>query len=181
MRASWENKSHWPNLCDRIRSFNTFISRAVNFASMRWSSFSNNWWGRHNSLCWQCISYYKHLWYWWNVHMGRVIIIGRPDVTEEGLAAHDVLHISLLPPGKRLSNSYLSNNSIGFDNSHCIWNLIAYRGATFKSTSLQGWFWSQSMIPIPASPMMRISDHWAGSRGDCKSFEMSLSKCQIIC
>ena len=41
-------------------------------------------------------------------------------VTLVGLAAHDVLLSSSLTPGKRLWNLYLRNNSIGFDNSHCI-------------------------------------------------------------
>ena len=41
-----------------------------------------------------------------------------------------------------------------------------------KSTSPQGWSWSQSMIPIPASQMLRFSDHCVRARGESKSFEI---------
>ena len=78
----------------------------------------------------------KHQWKLWNgntwplyVHMGLVITHGRPDVTLIGLTAHDVLFSFFLTPGKRLWNLYLRNNSIGFDNSHCIYQLVVYRGA----------------------------------------------------
>ena len=37
---------------------------------------------------------------------------------------------SFLPHDKRLWNSYLCNNAIGFDNSRCMWKLVVYRGAT---------------------------------------------------
>ena len=164
-----------PNLCDTITSFNIFIARVTSFSSMRWSSFSNNWWGRHNSLCWQCILYYKHLWNLWNgntwplyAHMGLVIMHGRPTVTLVGLEAHDILLSSFRPSGKRLWNLYLRNSSIGFDNSHC----INSHCIGIKFTWPQGWSWSQNMIPIPASPKLRFSDHWVGSRGESKSFKI---------
>ena len=105
---------------------------------MQWFSFFNNWWRRQNSLWWQCLVYYNNLWNLWNgntwplyVHMGLVIMHGRPDVTLIGLAAHDVLLSSFLPPDKRLCNSYLHNNSFGFDNLHWIWKLVVYIGAAF--------------------------------------------------
>ena len=41
----------------------------------------------------------------------------QPDVTLVGVTAHDVLLSPFLRPGKRLWNSYLHKNSIGFDNS----------------------------------------------------------------
>ena len=46
------------------------------------------------------------------------------------------------------------------------------QGCNIKSTSPQGWSCSQSMIPIPASPMLRFNDHCVGSRGESKSFEI---------
>ena len=46
------------------------------------------------------------------------------------------------------------------------------QGCNIISTSPQGWCWSQSMIPILAPPMLRLSDHWVGSRDESKSFEI---------
>ena len=63
------------------------------------------------------------------VHIGQVKMHGQPDVTLVENAAHDVLRSSFLPPGHRFWNLYLRNKSIGFDNSHCIWMLVVYRGA----------------------------------------------------
>ena len=60
---------------------------------------------------------------------------GRPGVTLVGVTAHDVLLSPFLPPGKRLWNSYLRNNSIGFDisigfdNSCWVWKPVVHRGA----------------------------------------------------
>ena len=48
-------------------------------------------------------------------------------------SGRNTLHVplsSFLPSDKRLWNSYLRSNSIGFDNSRCMWELIVYRGAT---------------------------------------------------
>ena len=166
------------NLCDTITSFNTFFSRDTNFSSMLWSSFFNNWWWGQYSLCWQCMVYYKHLWNLWNGNTWPLYVhIGRPDVTLVGLAAQDVLLSSFLPPGKRLLNSYLRNDSIDLNNSRCIWKPVVYRGAPYphKSTSPQGWSWSQSMIPIAASPMLRLSDYWVGSRDNPNRLKLAFS------
>ena len=46
------------------------------------------------------------------------------------------------------------------------------QGCNIIPTSPLGWGWSQSMIPIPASPMLHLSDHWVGSRDESKSFEI---------
>ena len=105
------------------------FSRATDFSRMQWSSFVNNWRGRRDFLCWQCMVYYKHPWNLWNGntrplddHMGQAIMhgdVGRPYATLLGVAAHGVLLSPFLPPGKRLWNSYLRNNSIDFGNSRC--------------------------------------------------------------
>ena len=83
----WPRHNHWPT---------------PTWSSMQWSSFLNNWWGRQNSICWQCMVYYKHLWNVLNgntcplyVHAGPVIMHGRLDVTLLGFAAHDVLSLRL--------------------------------------------------------------------------------------
>ena len=54
------------------------------------------------------------------------------------VAAQDVLLSPCLPPGERLWNSYLCNNSIGFDNSRCIWKPVVYRSAILYPLSLTG-------------------------------------------
>ena len=106
---------------------------------MQWSAFFNNWWGRQNSVSWQCMVYYEQLWNLWNgnkwplyVHMGQVIMHGQRGATRCNVvrvAAQDVLFSPFLPPGQRLWSSYLRNNSIGFDNSRCIWKPVVCRGA----------------------------------------------------
>ena len=85
----------------------------------------------------QCRVYYKHMWNLWNgntcplyVHMGQFMMHGWPNVTLVGHAVHDVLLSFFLPPGKHLWNSYLCNNSIGYNNSRCIWKLVVSKGAT---------------------------------------------------
>ena len=156
-----------------------FIPRSTNFASMRWSSFSNSWWGRHNSLCWQCIVYYIHQWKLWNgntwplyVHMGLVIMHGRPDITLVGLAAHDVF-APFFPYAWQMFVEFMSPQQFNW-----FWYFTLHltarslQGCNIKSTSPQGWSWSQSMIPIPASPILRFSDHCVGARGESKSFEI---------
>ena len=59
---------------------------------------------------------------------------------------------SFLPCKKRLRNSYFCNSTIGFDNSHCMWKFVVYRGlpgCNIISTLPQRYPWSQSMRPIP--------------------------------
>ena len=46
------------------------------------------------------------------------------------------------------------------------------QGCNIISTSPQGWCWSQSMIPIPVSPMLHLSDYWVSSRDESNSFEI---------
>ena len=56
---------------------------------------------------------------------------GRPDITLVESAAHYMPRSVLsFPMKKRLWNSYLCNNSIGFDNSRCMRKYVVYRGLT---------------------------------------------------
>ena len=107
--------SQWPNLCDTIRSFNTFVSSITNLSSIQWSPYFNNLWGRQNSLCWQCMVYYRNLWNSWNgnkwplyVHMTEVTMHGRPDVTLVESAAHYVSRSVLSFPMKNLCGIHTS-------------------------------------------------------------------------
>ena len=43
-------------------SDNTFSLSITNLSSIQFSPFFNNLWGRQNSLCWQCMVYYRNLW-----------------------------------------------------------------------------------------------------------------------
>ena len=76
-------------------SDNTFSSSITNFPSIQFSPFFNNLWGRQNSLCWQCMVYYRNLWNSsignkWPIYMHAALVImhGRPDVKLVGSAAH---------------------------------------------------------------------------------------------
>ena len=68
-------------------SDNTFSSSITNLSSIQFSPFFNNLWGRQNSLCWQCMVYYRNLWNLsignkWPIYMHTALVImhGRPDV-----------------------------------------------------------------------------------------------------
>ena len=120
--------------------------------------------------------------------MGQVMMHGRLGPTRctlVGVAAHNVWLSLFLPPGKRLWNSYLRNSWIGFDNSRCIWKPLVYRGAilfyqlrhragveaqVFLAT---GFMLKSKYFYTPASPMLRLSDHWVGIRNESKSFEIT--------
>ena len=93
------------------------------------------------------------------VHMGQVIIHGRPDYTLVGVAAHDLLLSPFLFPLAWQT----SVESISPQQFYWLWpftlHLIArgLQGFNIISTSPQGWSWSQNMIPIAASPMLRFA------------------------
>ena len=101
---------------------------------MQWSSFINNWWqrqipsaGNACSITSICEIYEMRIHDPLYVHVGQVIIYGRPDAALVGVAAHDVLLSSFLSSGKRLWNSDLRNNSISLNNSRCIRTPVVYR------------------------------------------------------
>ena len=101
-------------------------------SSIQFSPFFNNLWGRKNSLCWQCMVYYRNLSIGntWPLYMHTAVVImhGWPDVTLVGSAAHYVSRSVLsFPMIKRLWKSNLCNNSSGFDNPGCMWKLVVYR------------------------------------------------------
>ena len=60
---------------------------------------------------------------------------------------------------KRLWNWYLCNNSIGFDNPHCMWKLVVYRGATLYPFWHRANLWAKVWVlyrtefqrPLPGS------------------------------
>ena len=101
----------------------------------------------------QCMVYYRNLWNFLNgntwplcVHTTAVIMHGRPLS-------------SFLPYDKRLWNSYFCNNSIGFDNPRCMWNLVVYRGATLYPLWHRANLWAKVWVlyrtefqrPLPGS------------------------------
>ena len=71
-------------------------------------------------------------------------------------------------------------NSIGFDNFSLHLKARCLQGYTILSTSPQGWCWSQSMIFIPVSPMLCLSDHGVGSRDESKFFEITLLAKKVV-
>ena len=94
-------------VCYTIRSFNTLFPRITNLSSIQWFPFFNNLWWWPNSLCWQCMAYYRSLWNSWNgntwplyVHIAEVTLHGRPHVTLVESAAHYVSRSVLSFPMK---------------------------------------------------------------------------------
>ena len=129
--------SLWPNICDTITSFHTIhdVSRISqvcnNLASSiidkdgKIPSAGNGWCITSISEVYEMKKHDLFMSIW--VRLLCTIDGGRPYVTLIGVAAHDVLLSSLLPPGKHLWDSYLRNNSIGFDNSRCICKSVGCR------------------------------------------------------
>ena len=68
------------------------------------------------------------------VHMSHVIMHGRRGPTRcnvsKGRSTWCLAQSLPVLPDKRLWNSYLRNNLIGFDNSRCIWKPVVYSCAT---------------------------------------------------
>ena len=78
---------------------------------------------------------------------------------------------SFLPPDKRLWNSYLHNISIGFNNSHCMWKLVVYRGATrylLRSRAEVYFLYHRRHRSI-----LSFSDHRVDSQDEYKSFKIT--------
>ena len=75
---------------------------------------------------------------------------------------------SVLPHEKRLWNSYLCNNSIGFDVSRCMWKFVVYRGQHYIHFTTQ-----LNLEPKYAPYTGRsFSDHWVDSYDESKSFKI---------
>ena len=100
------------NLCDTIRSFNTFFSSITNLSRIQWFPFFNNLWWRQCAYC-----------------GGYTAWPTRCQVSRERSTLRVPLS-SFPSPWKRLWNLYLCNNSIGFDNSLCMRKFVVCRGAT---------------------------------------------------
>ena len=90
-----------------------------------------------DSIGWQCMVHYKHLWNLWNgntwppdVHMGQVIMHGRRGLTSCNVSRGRstwCLAQSLPSAWQTFVELLLRNKSIGFDNSRCIWKPVVYR------------------------------------------------------
>ena len=115
---------------------------------------------------------YKDTWHLY-VQMGQVIMHGRRGPTRRNVSrcrSTWCLAQYLPSAGKRLWNSYLHNNSIGFDNSHCIWKPTVWGGAILYPLRHRADV--ESMVWFLSSPMLHLSDHWVGLRDESKSFEI---------
>ena len=84
---------------------------------------------------------------------------------------HSILRVplsSVLPHEKSLWNSYLCNNSIGFDVWRCMWTFVVYRGQHYIH------FTTQLTLEPKYAPYTgrSFSDHWVDLYDESKSYKI---------
>ena len=164
-------------------SFYMFFTSATNFSSMQWSSLFNNWWQLQNSFCRQYMVYYKHLWSLRNentwplyVHMGQVIYNAWPTRSNI-IRGHSTWCLAqFFPSAWHTIWEFISPqqfNWFGLFMLHLKYS--GPQGCNIISTTPQSWSWSQSMILVLASPVLRFTDHWVESVHEANPNPLQLS------